>query len=316
MKKTDYIDELLARYFAKEPLSFTQKKDLDIWIKQNQALFEQLKQISNELTLSSDIDFNTPKAWRKIKPSLQTSPRKSRHILLKISAAASIIFTLIFSLRNFLNNEVQELDYTNVSQTQIELVLPDQSSVTVYPGATIHYMARHKRGDRFLSLTGQAFFQIQKKENRPFIIQAYHTQIKVLGTSFCVDAISQNQTYVKVKTGKVSVTNSEQSVILKANEQATVTANKIIKSQLSKATKLPVRKAFSHRFEKTSIIDVIKLLEQHFNIAINLDSCLLNNTITTTINTDNLEDILLELSYLSKSKLKKNSDSEYNLYVE
>lgn len=317
MKSTDYIDELLARYFANESLTSTQEVDLEEWRVENQALFDQLKKLSAELSPASDVEFDSDKAWDIIEPKLSTKPKRQLSLrYLTIGIAASVLLVVGFSLSWYFQNETQTLQYANTTTGQKELVLPDHSTVKVYPGASVEYTAGKKRGKRILSLKGQAFFTIKQLNDRPFIVQAYNTQIKVLGTSFFVDAISVNHTDIKVETGKVSVTSNERNVILTAGEQVMVTDHSMIKESFFQTRNLGDSKPVVLKFNKTPILKVIKNLEENFNVTIRIAPALKDNTVTTIFNTDNLDSILTELSYLSKCKYRKIANKQYELYVE
>lgn len=315
MKNTEYIDELLARYFANESLTSAQGVDLEEWRVQNQALFDQLQTLSAELSTASDIEFDSEKAWNIIEPELSTKRQLSWYYR-TIGIAASILLAIGFSLSWYFQNETQTLQYANTTMGQRKVVLPDHSTITIYPGASVEYTAGKKRGSRILSLKGQAFFTVRKLDDRPFIVEAYNTRIKVLGTSFFVDAIAANHTDVKVKTGKVSVTSNEKNVILTAGEQVMVTGNSMITEPLSPTQDATESKPVILKFNKTPILKVIKILEENFNVTIRIDPALKDNTITTVVSTDNLESILTELSYLSKCKYRKTADKQYELYVE
>lgn len=317
MKSTDYIDELLAKFLANETLTSAQKVDLAEWINNNQKLYNEISSLyTKEYPSFDNIEFDTDKAWNKVEPALIPQVKHRSLKIQTVGIAASVICLLGLTLFWLFRDETQTLVYANNSPVESDITLPDQSTVKLYPGASVNYKSHKRKGDRVLSLRGEAFFNIKKSNGRAFIVEAYNTQIKVLGTSFLVDAISLNNTNIKVKTGKVSVTNNERSVILTANEQVIVTPESMIKSQLTDNTEDQQIKPALLKFSNTPIDKVIEQLESVFNVEIEIDSSLKKNTITTTVQTENLEDILAELAYLSKSKYKKLSDKKYELYVE
>lgn len=317
MKSTDYIDELLAKFLANETLTATQKVELEEWIHNNQDLFKDISNLyNNKFPESDSIAFDTVSAWNKVESQILHQPKRTVLKAQTIGIAASVICILGLTLFWLFRDETQTLLYTNNSTVENKITLPDQSTVNVYPGASVSYKSNKRKGDRILSLRGEAFFNIKKINGRAFIVEAYNTQIKVLGTSFFVDAISLNNTNIKVKTGKVSVTNNERSVILTANEQVVVTPESMIKRELSESTDELKEKPTILKFSNTPIEEVIGQLESTFKVEIKIDPALKNNTITTTVQTQNLEDILTELAYLSKSKYKKLSDKKYELYIE
>jgi ferric-dicitrate binding protein FerR (iron transport regulator) len=73
---------------------------------------------------------------------------------------------------------------------------------------------------RLVALSGEAFFDVAKNPEKPFIIDAGQSEIKVLGTVFNVKTRPGNNAVVAVQEGKVSFKGKEQTegIILKANE--------------------------------------------------------------------------------------------------
>jgi hypothetical protein len=69
MNNKEDIDQLLARYFAGEPLSLVQQKELDTWIAAHRQEFEQMhKLMQAPVRTAEEIHFDADKAWAKIEP--------------------------------------------------------------------------------------------------------------------------------------------------------------------------------------------------------------------------------------------------------
>lgn len=71
---------------------------------------------------------------------------------------------------------------------QYQLVLPDGSKVWLNALSSITYPTAFVGKDRKVSIVGEAFFEIAKDKEKPFIVQANNEKITVLGTSFNVNA--------------------------------------------------------------------------------------------------------------------------------
>ncbi|WP_141217551.1 FecR family protein [Siphonobacter sp. BAB-5385] len=105
----------------------------------------------------------------------------------------------------------QQLVYENPTKELKRLTLPDQSQLCLYPGARVSLAKDFGDDTRSLTLTGIAFFQVQRDERRPFIIHSKGLVTQVLGTSFLIDANpASRRVEVSVLTGKVRV-KEEQS---------------------------------------------------------------------------------------------------------
>ncbi|CAG5069171.1 hypothetical protein DYBT9623_01907 [Dyadobacter sp. CECT 9623] len=122
---------------------------------------------------------------------------------------------------------------TNTTQQEMTILLSDNSVATLAKGSSISYPKTFAENERRVYLKGEAFFDVSKNENKPFLVYTNETVTKVLGTSFRVKAFDdENTVLVAVKTGRVSVfpkTEYEHTeekrapqsgVILSPNEQA------------------------------------------------------------------------------------------------
>ena len=134
-----------------------------------------------------------------------------------IAAAASVILFSSLSLIGFLGpkkgNPVAKLIDYNVESVpngfKKTVTLPDGSVVRLNSASEIKYPSKFTDTLREVYLTGQAFFEVTKNANAPFIVHTKHFSTHVLGTSFdiqCYDSESLN--HVAVVTGKVQVTTS------------------------------------------------------------------------------------------------------------
>lgn len=93
----------------------------------------------------------------------------------------------------------------NPNGQRSKIVLSDGSIVTLGAGSRLNYPAHFADSTREISLEGEAFFEITKNPEKPFIIHTGAVQTKVLGTSFKVNAFKGEDVQVAVVTGKVRV---------------------------------------------------------------------------------------------------------------
>ena len=64
------------------------------------------------------------------------------------------------------------------------------------------------RDERIVELKGEAFFEVAKDPEHPFIVRCGDRSVKVLGTSFNVTSYSQDNFTVKLFTGSVEMTDA------------------------------------------------------------------------------------------------------------
>jgi ferric-dicitrate binding protein FerR (iron transport regulator) len=74
-----------------------------------------------------------------------------------------------------------------------DIILPDNSKVTLNSGSRITYNTDHKNNQRFVTLEGEALFDIEKNPHMPFIVHTQYFDIEVLGTTFNVMAYESEE---------------------------------------------------------------------------------------------------------------------------
>ncbi|WP_437920309.1 FecR family protein [Sphingobacterium sp. LRF_L2] len=112
-----------------------------------------------------------------------------------------------------------------------QVTLPDGSIVKLNAGSSLTYPSVFQGENRVVSLEGEAYFAVAKKENQPFIVQARGQQVKVLGTHFNVAAYAEDE---QVKTtlveGRVVVNRTHtDGLLLAPGEQALLQGGKLYK---------------------------------------------------------------------------------------
>jgi transmembrane sensor len=151
---------------------------------------------------------------------------------------------------------------------QYQVELPDGTHVWLNAASTLRYPTSFTGKFRVVEVTGEAYFEVAKNKEKPFIVKVDSAEIRVLGTHFNVMAYVDEQS---VKTslfeGSVKFTRYNQTSLLKPGEQ----------SQLSKTGKLSVvnnidinneiawKNGLFH-FENADIETVMRQLSRWYNI--------------------------------------------------
>lgn len=107
------------------------------------------------------------------------------------------------------------------------VVLADGTTVHLNAGSKLTYPVRFAGKRRTVVLQGEAYFEVTKDENRPFVVQTHLGEVTVLGTEFNINAYADaNVCYTTLVRGKVSFSASDsgESVTLLPGEQAVATA--------------------------------------------------------------------------------------------
>ena len=107
---------------------------------------------------------------------------------------------------------------------EFKITLPDGTFVHLNSNSKLKFPKNFDLDKREIFLSGEAYFEVTKDINRPFLVIAEDIQIKVYGTSFNINTLLGNQiqtTLVKGSIG-IQIQNSPQEYTLKPSQQAIV----------------------------------------------------------------------------------------------
>jgi len=205
--------------------------------------------------------------------------------------------------------------------SRAKVVLSDHSVVWLNAGSRLIYPSVFIGKEREVLLFGEAFFQIEKDELKPFIVKTAEYQIKVLGTQFNVsaypgDAISQ--TVLTEGSIKLSLNNSswfEKEIVLKPNEMFSFNKG-MNESKVEKvmSEKYVLWKDGILKFDNEDLSRVIKKIERFYNIQIKLDDPL-DGSIKIDGKLNLKEDKYEVLHYISKVSRRKYAEVNERYFV-
>lgn len=141
--------------------------------------------------------------WKKLDSVIKENKHAQNTApMLKWAAAILLVLasTVIFFLVN--NNSTTQIIANEISKEN----LIDGSLITLNAGAAITYNKQFNKKNREIWLTGEAFFEVRKDPDKPFIVHAGDISVTVVGTSFNILTNSANNTSeVLVNSGIVEV---------------------------------------------------------------------------------------------------------------
>ncbi|HEX3007164.1 MAG TPA: FecR domain-containing protein [Bacteroidales bacterium] len=235
----------------------------------------------------------TPKAKRRVYSKIEStiqSPRTARKIRLwTYAAVASVAVLLTVTFQWFFLSPSENRESYIVAQTpngvKSKITLPDASIVYLNSGSTLRYPSVFRSKERKVSLKGEAYFEVRKDREHPFIVETGSVNIKVLGTHFNVKNYDEDPTIeASLLEGAVEVektkegSDTNEKVKLMPNQQAVY--NKI-SGRISKrnidATLSAIWKEGKYYFEDEKFLNIASRLEHNFNVKIKISSEELKN---------------------------------------
>lgn len=236
--------------------------------------------------------------------------------MITVAASIAILFSFAFGgYMLFTKNTLDSVEFVEVSTSYGEIkniTLPDNTNVSLNSCTRIIYPSKFVEEDRKITLIGQAYFQVAKDKDHPFIIETDQFKVKVLGTSFDVKAYTNDQMLlVSVESGKVQVDIPEARLNLIANEQIEINSETNEFAKQKDDHQIAVWRTGNLRFNKMPIKDVAKELERAYNCRIEFKPGQeFDNLITGEHNNKNLESVLTSIEYTSGIHSKSNDNNK------
>jgi transmembrane sensor len=314
----DFVQDL---YFRKWVLGKLPKENLhwENWLNKNpekQTLIDEAK----SLVIASqveEIETNSVEIQQGIDAVLFRTQPKTKKLYqqtwLRIAASVILIASFVLFLyksetltQNYRKNILTKATETENNSTQsMSLKLSDGSIVTLKKGSKLQVADDFGVQNRSVFLTGEAFFEVTKDPQRPFLVYAGGIVTKVLGTSFNVRAYNnETKTLVAVRTGRVTVYQEEKTnfrnqvhpeqILLTPNQQVVFEkkVEKLVKTLVEKPViLLPNTQSNTFDYDETPIPEVLNQLEKAYGVKIVFDADLLANcNLTATFGNEPLFD--------------------------
>ncbi|MGC9342158.1 MAG: FecR family protein [Bacteroidales bacterium] len=129
--------------------------------------------------------------------------------VLTLPLLAFTIWTLFFQEvktipAELAQNEITWQEIHSPVGMRSHVVLPDGTNLWLNAGSHLRYSIPFTRENREVELTGEAFLDVVKNEQSPFVVKTASAEVEVLGTQFNVNAWPETENItVALKEGKV-----------------------------------------------------------------------------------------------------------------
>jgi len=297
MKDNDKINwDTLAKKLAGET-DESEQKEISAWLQEsasNADLYNEIKGYWNHINSIKEMNqFDVNHGWEKlhnriIASSGSTGPVKKiinpgRSLRLNISwlrVAAAIALVMMIGAGSYwvvsgLQKKSMVTVASSASDDQTRLTLPDGTLVFLNADTRIRYSKEFKSGVREVQLAGEAYFDVTRDPARPFIVYTKQAGIKVLGTSFNVQALkSTAKVEVFVESGKVQLFEAE-------NVNNTITIepgfigsmeNESVEKQINTDENYLAWKTKKLAFNNTDLAKVAKGIQDVFRVKVVFDN--------------------------------------------
>jgi len=257
---------------------------------------------------------NTDKAWDALYGRLKANdllPSESiarqairRNIMFfaRIAALFTIVAGLGWGAFHFLGNGSRDrmiTASTSGAEKNVAVTLPDGSTVILNHDTKISYPESFKDGNRKITLSGEAFFDVVRDPSNPFIIDAGKASVKVLGTSFNVNTSNYREeveVYVSSGTVMLAANNGSDSLTLEAGFMGRTINNSAEKQPITNPNYLAWNSG-KLIYEGTRLETVFNDLKSVYGIEISVtDTTIMGETITTVFEDLTEEEFIKNIS--------------------
>lgn len=206
------------------------KNEFEIAIKVIHLLHKTKKDIS-DLHTEEDLKELLAKIHSENEDTLETSNNQFQWY--RIAAIFVLLFTLSVTFYFLFKNRSKAGEVLVYNEIIVplgeksQLILADGTHIWINSSSKLRYPVNFSKNNRTVYLEGEAYFDVTKKEDQPFIVSTPDLNVKVLGTAFNVKNYPGDKKAVTtVVRGLVSVESKKEltkPVLLKPNENMILT---------------------------------------------------------------------------------------------
>lgn len=340
METNNNIEKLYVKYFSGNATE-EEKNIINVYLHicdENKKVFEELRNIW-EIThpVFNPDEVNTEKAHETIINTIKQRAIKTeftrKNILFYWKHIAATVFVPLLIASFFIYKNHPAETALILSDTVKECVSPkgkityltldDSTKVILNAGSNLKYPEKFLGKQRYVTLEGEAYFEVTKNAAKPFVVHTQKMDIQVLGTKFNVNAYAD---LAEVKTtleeGKVKITlpNAVQNAMndnlyLAPNEELAinVATGDIIKRQVNAADSRSWLNG-GLIFNSSFLSDALKQISRKYNVDIQCGSASIGHKRLTVRfeNNENLNSVLEGLMIMIPDfKITKQSENKY-----
>ena len=219
----------------------------------------------------------TDQAWNRLYNRLDNDrllmkvegdrPARKHSQWMRYGAVAAILIGIVWGTLYWVTDSDKEpvqsfLTQENQGVSTLAATLEDGSVVLLAKETSLLYPEHFIAEKREVSLQGNAFFDIAKKQGQPFWIDTEQAKIEVLGTAFSVQSDENTPFRLSVQRGIVRVTlkKGNQECYVKAGEAVVIQSQRLVVLDADKENK-EWGNFFKHiRFKDEPLANILKVM--------------------------------------------------------
>lgn len=203
----------------------------------------------------------------KVKP-LKEAVQSLPSSVVKVSPQQMAYNTIQTENKKVGNKKVQLHRLSIPRGETFKVILSDGTEVLLNSDSRLSYPTVFKGKERVVSLEGEAYFNVTKDAEHPFIVNSGNVQVRVLGTEFNMCSYSPDDVRITLIEGKVAVSDtcSLQSVEIKPGQSAhLVSDGTFAVEEVDTESFLYWKEGFFY-FDDVTLVDMMKEIGKWYNI--------------------------------------------------
>lgn len=337
-ESTNDINEIIIRYLDGSA-ALEEKMLLLRWLKQSDGNRDDFA-VTRDLWLSCNVaagnELEVDIALEKLKDRIlleqgrmekeSLTERKTLSVVLRWTRVAAVLLLLLgigYGIGSWREHSVSDVIVQNqlitAKGSKGRFTLPDGSVVWLNSETKLTYPNQFTGNRRFVSLEGEAYFEVAKNPERPFIVDMGNASIRVLGTTFSVKADKgKDQITAVLLEGSIRFESPTQQVLLAPDQQLTFirSTNKIDIQSVNAKENLAWKDGLL-KYKSIALCTLLNELEKRYEIPIHIENKRLldpNVTVSGTFSEDqSLKEIL---QVISRSLPIKWSQRDGTYYIQ
>ncbi|MBS1603399.1 MAG: FecR domain-containing protein [Bacteroidetes bacterium] len=156
---------------------------------------------------------------------------------------------------------------------QYRLILPDGSRIWLNAASSIKFPVSFSAVERSVEITGEAYFEIAPDAGRPFMVHYRDMTVQVLGTSFNVNAYTDEQSVATTLVdGAVKVIRGGDRSVLTPGQQVQVSGKNMRVLSDVNTSEIVAWKNDEFYFRRADIQRIMRQLARWYNIKVDYES--------------------------------------------
>lgn len=219
-----------------------------------------------------------------------------------------ILLTGIYFVYQNLTQPTAQLKYIVPNGHKSNLILADGTNVWLNSGSTLVVPTDFSAKVRKVFLTGEAYFDVIKDKETPFMVETKSYTVKVYGTKFNVRAFDYQQTSeIVLKEGSISVlTNTNKEINILPGQRFLVDSNRQYSISEVNPENYMAWKDNVFKIDNEKLEDLILKMEHWYGVEINVENLdrAKNLRYTLTIKTESLKEMLELMNFVTPLSYK------------